>query len=168
MHPELIQQVQRRNTDEHQQRHAKHRHWQIEDPAQEESGTGLAQRCGQVVVLALVMHRMRGPENVALVAQAMQPVVAEIVEDEGKHPGPDAVGRQLEKRQMLEGERVSHQSNAFGQQPRGGRQHAGADAVDRVSHPIVAHPAPTVGQQFEGDQHKEERHRVQNEVHDAP
>ncbi|MNF78051.1 hypothetical protein D3C84_602130 [compost metagenome] len=168
VHPELVQQVQRRDADEHQQRHAGHRHRQIEDPAQQESGTGLAQRRGQVVVLALVMHRMGGPEDVALVAHAMQPVVAEIVEDKGKHPGPDAVGRQLEQRQVLEGKGVDHQPHTLGQQTRGGRQHAGADAVDRVRHPIIAYPAPTVGQQLDGDQHKEKRHRIQNEVHDAP
>ncbi|MNO68145.1 hypothetical protein D3C76_589670 [compost metagenome] len=101
-------------------------------------------------------------------AHAMQPVVAEIVEDKGKHPGPDAVGRQLEQSQVLEGKGVDHQPHTLGQQTRGGRQHAGADAVDRVRQPIVADPAPTVGQQLDSDQHKEKRHRIQNEVHDAP
>ncbi|MNH88767.1 hypothetical protein D3C73_412810 [compost metagenome] len=168
MHPELVQQVQRRNTDEHQQRHADDRHGQVENPAQQKPGTGLAQRRGEVVVLALVVHRMRRPEDVALVAHAMQPVVAEVIKDEGKHPDPHAVGRKLEQRQMFEGKRIGHQAHALGQQARGGREHASADAVDRVRHPIVADPAPTVGQQFDGNQHKEKRHRIQNEVHDAP
>jgi hypothetical protein len=56
---------------------------------------------------------------------------------------------------MLEGKRIGDQPHALGQQAGGGRQHAGADAVDRVRHPIVALAAPTVGEQLDGNQHKE-------------
>jgi hypothetical protein len=50
-------------------RHAEQRQRQVEDPREDEAGAGLAQRRGEVVFLALVMHRMRGPQHVALVAQ---------------------------------------------------------------------------------------------------
>ena len=150
--PELIQTVERGDADEHHQRHAEHGQRQIEDPAQQEAGAGLAQGGGEVVVLALVMHRMRGPQDIALVTAAMQPVIAEVVEHKGEHPGPDAVDGQFNQRQVLEGERIGQQPHAFGQQPGGGGQHTGAETVDGVRHPVVALATPTVGKQLQHDQ----------------
>ncbi|MNF07123.1 hypothetical protein D3C80_2072330 [compost metagenome] len=46
VNPELIEQVQRRDTDKHQQWYAEHGHRQVENPAQQKAGTGLAQRGG--------------------------------------------------------------------------------------------------------------------------
>ena len=107
VHPELIQQVQRSNGKEYQRRHANQRHRQVEDPAEDEAGTGLPQRGGKVVVLTLVMHRMRSPEHIAFMAQTVVPVVTEVVEDEGKQPDPQAAGRQLEHTEVLPGQGVS-------------------------------------------------------------
>lgn len=123
MDPELIQQVERRHADKHHQWHTNHRQGQVEDPAQQETGAGLAQSGAEVVVLALVMHRMRGPQYVALMTHAVQPVVAEVIEHKGKHPGPGTLGRQFEQRQVLDGERVGQQAHALGEQACGGGQH---------------------------------------------
>ena len=165
MHPELIQQIERRDADEHQQWHAQHCQRQVENPAEQKAGAGLAQGRGEVVFLTLVMDRMRRPQHVALVPHAVQPVVTEVIEYERKHPHPWAVGRKLQQRQMLKGKRVSQQADALGQQAAGGRQHAGAQAVDRIGQAIRINLAPTVSQQLNGNQHKEERHGVQNQIH---
>ena len=165
MDPELIQQVERRHADKHHQRHTGHRQRQVEDPAQQETGAGLAQGSAEVVVLALVMHRMRGPQDVALMAHAVQPVVAEVIEHKGKHPGPGTLGRQFEQRQVLDGERVGQQAHALGEQACGGGQHSGAEAVDGIRHSVVAHATPTVGQQLDHDQGNKKRYCVRHKVH---
>ena len=165
MDPELIQQVERGHTDKHHQRHAGHRQGQVEDPAQQETGAGLAQGSAEVVVLALVMHRMRGPQDVAFMPHAVQPVVAEIIKHKSEYPGPDALGRQLEQRQVLEGEGVGQQAHTLGEQAGGGRQHTGAEAVDGIRHSVVARAAPTVGQQLHHNQGDKKRYCVRHEVH---
>ena len=93
VHPELIEQIECRHREEHQQRHPEHGQWQVENPTKQKAAAGLAQGCRQVVVLTLVMHRMRRPEYVALVAQTVVPVVAEVIEDKGEQPDPQAAGR---------------------------------------------------------------------------
>ncbi|MNV99699.1 hypothetical protein D3C71_1950970 [compost metagenome] len=100
-------------------------------------------------------------------AHAVQPVVTEVVEHESEHPGPGLVGGQFNHRQVFDCEGVGDKPHALGQQTGGGRQHAGAQAVDRVCHAVVAHAAPAIGQQLDGDQHEEERHGIQDELHDA-
>ena len=55
VHPELIQQIERRDADEHQQGHAQHCHRQVENPTEQKAGTGLTQSRGEVVLLTLVM-----------------------------------------------------------------------------------------------------------------
>ncbi|MNG89145.1 hypothetical protein D3C79_480010 [compost metagenome] len=165
MHPELVQQVERRHRDEHQRRHTEQRQRQVEQPREDEPAAGLAQRRGEVVLLALVMHRVRSPQHVALVAKTMQPVVAEVVQDKGQQPHPPGLRRQLQQRHVLERQGIGHQPHPFGQQPGTGRQRAGAEAVDRVGQGEVALAAHTVGQQFDGDQHEEERHGQQDQVH---
>ncbi len=165
VHPELIQKIERGHADKHHQRHAQHGQGQVEDPAQQKAGTGLAQGGGEVVVLALMMHRVRGPQDVALMPAAMQPVVAEVIKHKGEHPGPDTLGRQFDQGQVLERKRVGQQPHAFGQQPRSRGQHTRAEAVDGICHSIVALAAPVIGQQLNHDQGNEKRYRVRHEVH---
>ena len=168
MDPELIEQVDGGHGDKYRQRHTQHRHWQVKDPTKHKPGAGLAQGGGQVVVFALMMHRMRGPEHVALMPQAVVPVVAKIVEDKRKQPHPQAVFGQLQQRQIFQCQRVGDQPHAFGQQTGGGRQHTGAQAADSVSQAIGVHCAPAVGQQLDSNQHKEKRYGIQNQLHGTP
>ncbi|MCY1535677.1 hypothetical protein D9M68_710920 [compost metagenome] len=165
MHPELVEQVQRPDGEEHQRRYPGDGHRQVKDPADEKAGTGLPQSGGKVVLLALVMHRMGGPEQVALVAQAVIPVVAEVIEDKGQQPDPGALRRQLEERQVLPGEAVGEKPHHLGQQAAGGGQHPGTQAVQAIGGAVAAHPAPTIGQQLDADQEKEERHCVEHVIH---
>ncbi|MDT4844627.1 hypothetical protein FQZ97_785930 [compost metagenome] len=167
MHPELVEQVQRPDGEEHQRRYPGDGHRQVKDPADEKAGTGLPQSGGKVVLLALVMHRMGGPEQVALVAQAVIPVVAEVIEDKGQQPDPGALRRQLEERQVLPGEAVGEKPHHLGQQAAGGGQHPGTQAVQAIGGAVAAHPAPTIGQQLDADQEKEERHCVEHVIHGA-
>ncbi|KAF1060909.1 MAG: hypothetical protein GAK45_02381 [Pseudomonas citronellolis] len=165
MHPELVQQGQRCHGDEYQRRHADQGQRQIEDPREEKAAAGLAQGGGEVVLLALVMHRMRRPQHVAFMAHAVQPVVAEVVEHERQQPDPERTVRQAQQGQVLPGQRVAYKPDALGQQPRAGRQRPSAQAVDRIGQAIVALPAQPVGDQLHSNQHEEERHGQQNQVH---
>ena len=86
--PELVEQVDQRDDAEDQRRKAGERHRQVEDPAGEPAARGLAQRGREVVVLALVMDDVRGPEQRDAVAGAVVPVVEEVVADQRHDPDP--------------------------------------------------------------------------------
>ncbi|MNZ76259.1 hypothetical protein D3C78_947600 [compost metagenome] len=165
VHPELIEQVQCCHRDKYQRWHAQHCQGQVEDPRQEEAAAGLTQGCRQVVLLTLVMHRMRRPEDVALMTKAVQPVVAEIVQNKGQDPDPQRVAGQREQRQMVPGHGVGNQAYTLGQQARGCRQHPGAEAVDRIGQTVSAHAPQAIGDQFDHNQDKEKRYRQQNQIH---
>jgi len=61
--PELVDQVDGIDREQHFQREADREQWQVEYPAKQEASAGLPQGRGQVVLLALVVHGMRSPEN---------------------------------------------------------------------------------------------------------
>ena len=93
--PVLVEQVDQGDHAKHQRRHTRQRHGHVKHPAEERAAAGLAQRGGEVVVLALVVHHMGGPEQGAGVAQAVVPVVAKVVEHQcqpaSRRAGPEAV-----------------------------------------------------------------------------
>ena len=99
--------------------------------------------------------------------QAVVPVVAEVIEDEGEEPHPEAAVRQVEQRQLLPGEGVGEQAEHLGEQAGGLRQNTSTETVERISQAIGVHAAPAVGEQFQADQQKEEGYRVENIIHDC-
>jgi hypothetical protein len=100
-------------------------------------------------------------------AQAVVPVVAEVVEDEGEDPHPEAAGIQREQRQMLPGEGVGQQADDLGHQAGSLRQDTGAETVEGIGQAVGAHAAPAVGEQLQADQEKEEGHRIEDVIHDC-
>ncbi len=91
VNPELVERAHRIGDHEHQRRDADHRQRQRERQAGERRQHRLAQRDRQVVVLALVVHGVRGPEQVHPVRRAVPPVVDEVDADERDDPGSDRV-----------------------------------------------------------------------------
>src|SRR6476660_10646924 len=91
MDPELVKQADRL--------HGQHHHWPEanqgepgpEYPADERARPALAQGGRQVVSLGRVMHYMRRPEQPALMARAVEPVVAEFVAEEKQPPHPPLI-----------------------------------------------------------------------------
>lgn len=158
VHPELVEQVHQRHDGEHQRRHAGQRHGHVEHPAQQCAGAGLAQRGRQVVVLALVVHRMRGPEHGRLVAHAVQPVVAKIVEHQRQQPARHAEpeGVIAPQRQVLEHGGVDAHAQEPGEHRAGLAQHPEADAADGIGHAVGHALALVAHRQFDGDQQKED------------
>ncbi len=80
MNPELIDQVYRLHCQQDFQRKANHEQRHIENPGEQKVCTGLPQSGRQVVILTLMVHRLCCPENRDLVAEAMEPVVTEVIE----------------------------------------------------------------------------------------
>ncbi|MNN69722.1 hypothetical protein D3C81_1855330 [compost metagenome] len=108
---------------------------------------------------------MGRPQHIALVAQAMQPVIAKVIDHEGQQPYPPRIAGQTPQGHVLPGQCISDQPYSLGQQPGAGGQHPRAQAVDRIGQGEIALAARVVGDKLYGNQHEEKRHGQQNQVH---
>ena len=141
VHPELVEQIDHGHHTEYQRRHAQHGHGQVKHPTKQGATAGLAKCGGEVVVLALVMHYVCGPQYGHLMAHAVQPVVAKVVQQQSEHPAgpgePKCAGCVL--RQDADG-LVGRYVDANTQQSReDGRdlaEHPQAKAIDSVARSI--------------------------------
>ena len=86
VNPELVEEIDEADRDEHDRRHAGDRHRQIEDPAKQHARARLPQRRREIEGFALVMDDMGGPEEADLMVDAVVPVIEEIVGDESADP----------------------------------------------------------------------------------
>ena len=157
VHPVLVQQVDQRHDAEHQRREAQQRHRQVEQPAEDPAGAGLAQRGRQVVVLALVVHRVRGPQHAHAVAGAVMPVVAEVVQQQARDPDPGLVGRQPPRRQPLEGGDVDAGDQQLAEHAHQLAHHAQADAGHRVGRAVGGAASKPPQREFRRDEQQEDR-----------
>ena len=162
--PELIEQVDQRDDAEDERRKAGDGHRQVEDPADQPAARRLAQRRREVVVLALVMDDVSGPEQRDAVAGAVMPVVEEVVGDEADRPRP-----RRRRRKMPEREAVVHRDVDAERQHR--REDAGdlahdaeADARDRVVEAIAGPAAGPADRELDADQRQEDRRRQDDDL----
>ena len=164
VHPELVEQVDQCDDCEHQRRNPGQRHRQVEDPSKQGTAAGLAQRGGQVVVLALVVHHMGGPEQRHLVARAVVPVITKIVENQRQQNAvPGAPKRALGPyRQRMEDQGVDADHQHLGEQAAELAQHAQTDAADRVVQAVDA-PAARDTQRILRSDHQKEHRRGQHD-----
>ena len=172
VNPELVDQVDRVHREDDLERKTGEKQGRIEDPAEEEARAGLPERRRQVVVLALVVDGVCGPQHRDLMAEAMKPVVAEVPGDRCEHPQRDATGRQVEPGQrhvdqgeILQDPAPDDERQELGEIAERGAQDARAQAVDRVVGAIITAAAPPVDEQLQQQRKQEERHRQRNQVH---
>ena len=165
MHPELVDQVQGAHGDHHFRRNAQQKHGNKENPAEQEPGAGLAQGGAEVVVLALMVRHVRGPENGALVAQPVQPVIAEVVEHHGQHPGPPVAGVQQRQGKVLGDQIINIAASAQSDEALRLAQGAQEQTADAVVEAVgIAPLAPAIEQLQQHGQDKE-GYRVNDQVH---
>src|ERR1700751_438235 len=88
VNPELVEQADGFHGHDHHRSEADNGQPEPENEAHKAAGPGLAQSGRQVVALGRVMHHMRGPEQAALVAGAVEPVVAEFIAEKEQRPSP--------------------------------------------------------------------------------
>ena len=159
--PELVDQVQPADEQQHRQRKADQHQRQAEQQAEREGlGPGLPQRGRQVVVLARVMDDVRGPEPADAVAGAVDAVIGQVVEHEGSDPRPPGIAdleqaelsgpdeqRQRHPAEQRAGDRVAQPEQQRGQ---------------RVARLVAAVPAPSraaIGDDLDHHQQDEQRDR---------
>ena len=150
--PVLVEQVDQGHHRELHRRHARQGHRHIEQPAQKRAAAGLAQRGREVVALALVVHHMGRPQHRHFVAQAVQPVITEVVEQQGQQPAGAAAPelRSVPERGVAVDQGVEAQAQKSHEDPAELAQNAQTEAVERVIELVgVASTRPTPGP-FEG------------------
>ena len=156
--PELVQQHEQPGAQVLVDRQAQQRHRQEEGRAHHRVEALLAQRGREVEMLALVMHGMRGPEQRALVTDAMQPVVAEVVDHDRDGPSPRArPGRGRQQRQVRQRPGVQAALEQRGHRCHRQAQHALAEAADRIGQPVVVAASEPAPQPFKRDAEPEQR-----------
>ncbi len=168
MNPELVQEVDQADRDEHDRRNAGDRHRQVKDPAEQDARTRLPQGRREIEGFALVMDDMGGPEDADLMVDAVVPVVEEVVGDQRPDPDSPVVRSKSKQRKVIVDKDVD--SDAQDQHEDAGNltQDAGRKRPDRVIEPI------DVASQREGDselrRHQGDEHRngVDDDVQAAP
>ncbi len=172
VNPKLVNQVDSGNGNQDIGRKTNHEKRDIEDPAEYETATGLSKRGREVVLLALVMHRVCRPEHGNLVAQAMIPVVAKIPENRGKNPQSNAACRPIEPTPLNieQGEVTQHQApdrvlHNLREIACCLTEDTGTETVDCIVATIVSSPPPPVDREFHEEREQEERHGQGDQIH---
>jgi len=88
VNPELVQQADGFHGHDHDGWETDYGKPKPENEAHKAAGPGLAQRRGEVIALRGVMYNVGGPEEAALMADAVKPVVAELVAKKEQAPRP--------------------------------------------------------------------------------
>ena len=86
MYPKLVKQIDQRHDAKQNRRHAQQGQRQVKQPPQQTPAGGLAQGGGKVVFLALVVHHMGRPKDSHFMPCPVQPVVAQVIQQQGAQP----------------------------------------------------------------------------------
>ncbi len=135
VHPELIDEIQAADGDHRGRRHAREIQRNVEHEA-DVVGARLAQRRAEVELFALVMRDVRGPHDAPLVAEAMLPVVTEVVRDERRDPLPRGIHRPLVHAQPFDQRTEYHRRKPEPQHVDQAAERAQLQAVHRVRETI--------------------------------
>ena len=112
---------------------------------------------GQVEFLAAVMDLVHAPEQGDLVAGAVKPVVAQVHEESGQHPGDHTVPGQVHQAVVVVDPGVDGDHGALGDQPHHGHQEAAGDARHAVRQ-VMSLTQPQVNHGLEDDEGDHVRH----------
>ena len=162
VYPELVQQVDERHHRKHRRRHPGHGQRHVERPAEQPSAAGLAKRRAEVVVLALMVHHMRRPQQRAFMPQPVLPVVAEVVGDQRSHPHERMRRRQRRQARMVVDGHVNAHGQCAREHPGHLRQQPQAQAAEGIIEPIDRTPPPA-GHEGLSEDHREEHGNGQDD-----
>jgi len=105
--PKLVDQVGSTDGQQDLERKTHHKQGHVENPLKQETRARLPQSGRKIVILALVMHRMRGPQYRYLVAATVAPVVAKIPAYCGSNPEGYSARRRVEPgNRHIEGRKI--------------------------------------------------------------
>ncbi len=86
VYPKLIDQMSSGNTNVHIYWHAEKKTGNEKYPCRQEARTGLTQSRTKIIILALVMHHVRAPKKLALVANPVKPVIQKVIQQYRQQP----------------------------------------------------------------------------------
>ena len=135
VHPELVDEIETADGDHGRGRHAGQVQRNVEHEA-DVVGAGLAQRRAEVELFALMVGDVRRPHDAPLVAEAMLPVVAEVVRDERGDPLPRGIHRPLRHAEPLHQRAEHDRREAEPQHVDQAAERAELQAVDGVREPV--------------------------------
>ena len=99
--PELIDQVESVHHGEHPRSKTEKHDRRVEDPVNQGAEPALPHGDAEIVKLARMMNYVKIPEQPRFVADAVEPVVGEIIDEEENHPSPPRIGRELERSERI-------------------------------------------------------------------
>src|SRR5579883_917008 len=163
MNPELIEQADGLHGHDHHWLEANQGQPEPKDERKREPARPrLPQRGAQVIALGRMMHDVRCPEEAAFMAGAVRDVVAEIVGEEERNPGPPLVANVENSKPMYEGVKAEDEQFCCEANNHIANTHGEAGCCVLELEQIAVHPP--CGDCFEQKQEKETRNRELNQV----
>src|SRR3954447_8170619 len=101
------------------------------------------------------MDHVRRPEQAHRMAQAVVPVVTEVVGNEGEYPRPPVFLGQVEEGRVVKRPLIRVQAEETEEHAHSGGDDATAQAVDCVCETVVIRSPPNVDEYLDGDQGEE-------------
>ena len=158
--PELVERVHRAHRDEHLEGEAEHGERPVEHLRRDALHPPLTKRRREVVLLALVMNDVAGPDDVHAVARAVKKVVRTVDREEEHHPRDHRRRRHFVDARVLEERHVHPERDELHQRRERLLADSAREARDRVGEAIaVESPLSARDEQLDGDREKEERDR---------
>ena len=101
MNPKLVNQIQPVHRHERPQRKTEIRDWQIKYPVRDAGKPALPDGDAQIILIRRMMNDVKIPEKANFVADAVKPVISEIVGKQQNRPRPPNVQRHFERRKFV-------------------------------------------------------------------
>ncbi len=162
--PELVEEIDQPDPDEHDRGNAGDRHRQIEHPAEQNAGARLAERRREIEVVALVMDDMGRPEQADLVIDAVVPVVEEIVDDQRADPDAPVVAPEREQGNVVVDQHVDADAERQHEDARDLAEDARRQRPDRVVEAIDVSSRRDPDHELSRHQDDEDRNRINDDV----
>ena len=165
VHPELVDEIDRSAGEENVGRNPDHQPGQVKNEA-EKTAAGLPQGRSEIVILALVMHDVRCPEQVDLMAEPVKPVVGKIVRDQRKNPDSESGIRQIEQVKTTGSRVVEPGAQSQEHQASKPTDAAQGNTGDGIGQTVGVSPAGQAIYPLGQDQADKERYGVQDDLHE--
>jgi hypothetical protein len=157
--PELVKELDDSRQQENADGNTAKCHRNVKNPIGERAGPRLAQRRREIEFLALMMHGVGGPKQTYGVAQAVLPVIAEVVKQQRKDPGDPAARGEVERSGVQQQPLIDEKTQEPEKHAHSRADNAATQVVDGIGEVVVLSSPGAVYDELHNDGRYEDRNR---------